>query len=102
MSSQWVTISVWAKPWRANASARAGPTRSASGRADLRGLFTEQGSARSETMTLAGQAVRRKRAVADHEGPRSSDLFAWYDRHRRKLPWRAPPGERPDPYRVWL
>jgi A/G-specific adenine glycosylase len=29
-------------------------------------------------------------------------LLAWYDAHRRKLPWRAPPGERADPYRVWL
>jgi len=29
-------------------------------------------------------------------------LLAWYDRHRRRLPWRAPPGERPDPYHVWL
>jgi A/G-specific adenine glycosylase len=29
-------------------------------------------------------------------------LLAWYDRHRRRLPWRAPPGETPDPYRVWL
>ena len=29
-------------------------------------------------------------------------LLAWYDRHRRRLPWRAPPGEAPDPYRVWL
>jgi A/G-specific adenine glycosylase len=29
-------------------------------------------------------------------------LLNWYDRHRRKLPWRAPPGERADPYRVWL
>jgi A/G-specific adenine glycosylase len=29
-------------------------------------------------------------------------LLAWYDRHRRDLPWRAPPGVRPDPYRVWL
>ncbi len=29
-------------------------------------------------------------------------LLAWYDRHRRVLPWRAPPGERQDPYRVWL
>jgi A/G-specific adenine glycosylase len=34
--------------------------------------------------------------------PRPMDLLAWYDRHRRKLPWRAPPGERADPYRVWL
>ncbi|MES1151487.1 MAG: A/G-specific adenine glycosylase [Dongia sp.] len=29
-------------------------------------------------------------------------LLAWYDRHRRVLPWRARPGETPDPYRVWL
>jgi A/G-specific adenine glycosylase len=29
-------------------------------------------------------------------------LLGWYDRHRRDLPWRAKPGERPDPYRVWL
>src|ERR1700761_8938921 len=30
------------------------------------------------------------------------DLLRWYDRHRRRLPWRAEPGEVPDPYRVWL
>ena len=29
-------------------------------------------------------------------------LLAWYDRNARVLPWRAPPGTRPDPYRVWL
>ncbi len=29
-------------------------------------------------------------------------LLAWYDRHRRELPWRARPGETPHPYRVWL
>jgi A/G-specific adenine glycosylase len=29
-------------------------------------------------------------------------LLAWYDRHRRRLPWRAEPGATPDPYRVWL
>ncbi len=32
-------------------------------------------------------------------GPR---LLHWYDRHRRTLPWRAAPGARADPYRVWL
>jgi A/G-specific adenine glycosylase len=30
------------------------------------------------------------------------DLLAWYDRHHRRLPWRANPGELADPYRVWL
>ena len=29
-------------------------------------------------------------------------LLAWYDRHARRLPWRALPGETQDPYRVWL
>jgi A/G-specific adenine glycosylase len=29
-------------------------------------------------------------------------LLAWYDKNRRVLPWRALPGETPDPYRVWL
>jgi len=29
-------------------------------------------------------------------------LLAWYDRHRRVLPWRAPAGHRADPYAVWL
>jgi A/G-specific adenine glycosylase len=29
-------------------------------------------------------------------------LLAWYDRHRRKLPWRPQAGERADAYRVWL
>lgn len=34
--------------------------------------------------------------------PDPAALLAWYDRHRRDLPWRAPPGGRADPYRVWL
>jgi len=29
-------------------------------------------------------------------------LLAWYDGHRRELPWRALPGEHAEPYRVWL
>jgi A/G-specific adenine glycosylase len=32
----------------------------------------------------------------------ASRLLDWYDRHRRALPWRALPGKRADPYRVWL
>jgi A/G-specific adenine glycosylase len=36
------------------------------------------------------------------DGPDPKALLGWYDRHRRVLPWRALPGETPDPYRVWL
>jgi A/G-specific adenine glycosylase len=36
----------------------------------------------------------------DHEIARA--LLAWYDCHRRDLPWRAKPGEYLDPYKVWL
>ncbi len=32
----------------------------------------------------------------------AASLLAWYDRHARRLPWRAVAGETPDPYRVWL
>lgn len=34
--------------------------------------------------------------------PGAPALLDWYDHHRRRLPWRAGPGETPDPYRVWL
>ena len=41
--------------------------------------------------------------VAPPQGaPDPALLLAWYDRHRRDLPWRAAPGRLPDPYRVWL
>ena len=29
-------------------------------------------------------------------------MLTWYDRHRRRLPWRALPGCHADPYAVWL
>jgi A/G-specific adenine glycosylase len=32
----------------------------------------------------------------------AAELLAWYDRHRRRLPWRAEPGVLPNPYAVWL
>ena len=32
----------------------------------------------------------------------SHKALVWFDSHARALPWRARPGERPDPYRVWL
>jgi A/G-specific adenine glycosylase len=45
---------------------------------------------------------QRAKAPAVMSSPQPTDLLAWYDRHHRKLPWRAPPGQRADPYRVWL
>jgi A/G-specific adenine glycosylase len=44
----------------------------------------------------------RDGARGKQPAPQAADLLAWYDRHRRALPWRARPGERADPYRVWL
>src|SRR5476649_2194532 len=41
--------------------------------------------------------------MAMTSGAKHADqLLAWYDRHRRAMPWRAPAGERTEPYRVWL
>ena len=34
--------------------------------------------------------------------PSAASLLGWYDRHRRRLPWRHEPGEVPDAYRIWL
>jgi A/G-specific adenine glycosylase len=45
---------------------------------------------------------RHARSAADATGKMPGLILAWYDRHRRELPWRAPPGQRADPYRVWL
>jgi A/G-specific adenine glycosylase len=56
-------------------------------------------------MSLSGTAARRKKALpSDREeaAARPALLLAWYDRHRRRLPWRPLPGEAADPYRVWL
>ena len=46
----------------------------------------------ADVSTLAASARDEIRAA----------LLAWYDVNRRILPWRAAPGEVPDPYRVWL
>jgi len=58
-------------------------------------------------MTIAAARVRRKQgrapgASAAAQASIAGPLLAWYDRHRRRLPWRAEPGETADPYLVWL
>jgi len=47
-----------------------------------------------------GRSGSRQRSLATR-------LLAWYDVHRRVLPWRAPSSKgngrkRADPYRIWL
>ncbi|HKF97523.1 MAG TPA: A/G-specific adenine glycosylase [Steroidobacteraceae bacterium] len=49
-------------------------------------------------MTVASLRRKKKKIVAT--SPEA--LLAWYDRHRRVLPWRARAGETADPYQVWL
>jgi A/G-specific adenine glycosylase len=51
-------------------------------------------------MTLAASSIDP--TVKAPLAPSIAALLSWYDRHRRVLPWRAAPGDRPDPYRVWL
>jgi A/G-specific adenine glycosylase len=45
---------------------------------------------------------KQKQAVIEDGAARPALLLDWYDRHRRRLPWRPLPGERADPYAVWL
>lgn len=53
---------------------------------------------------MSSPAIARikRRDVASGATARPALLLEWYDRHRRRLPWRPLPGERADPYRVWL
>lgn len=44
----------------------------------------------------------RKSKISEIPPPAPAALLAWYDRHRRVMPWRAVPGKKPDPYAVWL
>src|SRR3954463_14691010 len=54
-------------------------------------------------MISSAAAHKRKPKGQDQLGvSRPALLLEWYDRHRRRLPWRPLPGERADPYRVWL
>ena len=41
-------------------------------------------------------------AITHAANTHARSLLDWYDRHRRTLPWRAPPGQRTPPYLVWL
>ena len=53
-------------------------------------------------MPISPAIKKTKRVVPEDGAARPALLLAWYDRHRRKLPWRPLSGEPADPYRVWL
>src|ERR1700716_3975634 len=53
-------------------------------------------------MSSAMPAKTKRRETPEAEADRPALLLAWYDRHRRRLPWRPLPGESAEPYRVWL
>ncbi|MFL9825152.1 A/G-specific adenine glycosylase [Rhodoplanes sp. SY1] len=55
-------------------------------------------------MTLAAPPPARKPSSPEPSAAvrLTAALLAWYDRHRRVLPWRAPAGVTADPYAVWL
>src|SRR4051794_27847642 len=52
-------------------------------------------------MSPAAAKIKRLESPAA-AASRPALLLDWYDRHRRRLPWRPLAGERADPYRVWL
>src|SRR5471030_925497 len=51
---------------------------------------------------MASTATPTRQAIKEDASALPLLLLAWYDRHRRILPWRVLPGARPEPYRVWL
>src|SRR5882672_4324629 len=51
-------------------------------------------------MTVLNATQHRRRSASKARAGEA--LLAWYDVHRRDLPWRAMPGQASDPYRVWL
>ncbi len=54
---------------------------------------------------MVSSATARKRKPREPNqsaADRPALLLAWYDRHRRALPWRPPKGTRAEPYAVWL
>ena len=53
-------------------------------------------------MNSPASAKSRRPRDASAANLRPALLLDWYDRHRRRLPWRPLPGERAAPYRVWL
>src|SRR5213075_3446390 len=53
-------------------------------------------------MNSPAMVKTKSRDAVSAADARPARLLAWYDRHRRALPWRPLPGQRADTYRVWL
>src|SRR5262249_38694919 len=51
---------------------------------------------------VQGSGIGNKKSASRPPAPDPRALLDWYDQHRRILPWRALPGVKADPYRVWL
>src|SRR5688500_10049619 len=79
----------------------------------MNALFLEIASRRDPPLTTLQRTLKLpkrpanmlKQAVKSAKTavvPTAESLLAWYDRHRRVLPWRARPGVVADPYAVWL
>ncbi len=50
---------------------------------------------------MASLKANNKRDAKDVQEFRGQ-ILSWYDKHARILPWRAAPGQKADPYHVWL
>ena len=71
---------------------------------DERGHDVERSAGARYSKGMSPKSARKAKLepVQSAGSARPILLLQWYDRHRRRLPWRAAPGDTPDPYRVWL
>src|SRR5882724_6561513 len=69
---------------------------------DKRQCDVERSSSPYYTCAMKTAAAAKLKQREDDASDRPALLLDWYDRHRRRLPWRPSAGERAEPYRVWL
>jgi A/G-specific adenine glycosylase len=69
---------------------------------DKRGHGVERSLSNDYTAFMNPAVAPKPKRRGSDTASRPARLLDWYDRHRRRLPWRPPAGERADPYRVWL
>ena len=53
-------------------------------------------------MNSPASTKAKRHDIAPETSSRPVLLLDWYDRHRRRLPWRPLAGQPAEPYRVWL